>query len=61
MVVRNGALKLAKFLKIYVVIFQTDCWFEKKYTNIYVAHRTGTAPITNQYQVMNDGFPAISC
>ena len=61
MVVRYGTLKVSKLLKVYIMISQTDCWFENKYADIYVTCRIGTTPNTNQYQVTKDRFLVIKC
>ena len=36
MVVRYGALEKVKLMKIYIIITQTDCWFEKRYPNFSI-------------------------
>ena len=57
MIVRYGALKIAKLLNP-----QTDGWFEKMYLNIYMLQscRIGMTPNTNQYQVTNDRIRCIN-
>ena len=61
MVVRYGTLKIAKVLKNYIMISLADCWFEKKYPNIYVTCRIETTANTNQHQVTTDRPLVINC
>ena len=61
MIVRYGALKMVKLLKNYVMISSDNCWFEKKYPNMYVTCKIGTTSNTNQYQFTNDRFLVFNC
>ena len=62
MVAKYGALKIAKLLKIYIIIsLDRLLTSEKKYPYIYVTFRIWTTSNTNKYKAKNDRFLVIKC
>ena len=60
-VVRYGAMRKPSYWNLTYWYPQTECWFEKRYPNIYVTFRIGATSNTNQFQAPNDSFLVINC